>query len=89
MIQAHIFYSGIVQGVGFRYTVQNLARDLNLAGWVRNLRDGRVEVLVEGSQEVVEQLLKEIEGHFEGCIRNKEIEFQAGKSQFKDFQITY
>ncbi len=87
MIQAHIFYSGMVQGVGFRYTVERHANALDLKGWVRNLADGRVEVLVEGPKEKVEELCKNIEAHFQGYIRDKEIGFSAAAQTFKKFQI--
>ncbi len=46
----HVYYSGMVQGVGFRFTAEKLAKGLGLAGWVKNLRDGRVEVLCEGEE---------------------------------------
>ena len=52
MKQAHVFYSGIVQGVGFRFFVHHTAAALGLSGWVRNLRDGRVEILVEGNEQL-------------------------------------
>ena len=87
--EAHIVYTGIVQGVGFRYTVQRLALDIGLTGWVKNLRDGRVEMLVEGDPKGLEQLMQNIENHFTGYIRNKEIEYQTYSGKFKDFQITY
>ncbi|MBD3183980.1 acylphosphatase [Candidatus Poribacteria bacterium] len=58
MVQAHIFAHGRVQGVGFRYTVQKRASALALKGYVRNLRDGRVEILAQGSQERVEKLVE-------------------------------
>lgn len=45
MIAKHIFYTGRVQGVGFRYTVRQLAAGYEVAGWVKNLTDGRVELL--------------------------------------------
>jgi Acylphosphatases len=52
--RAHIFISGKVQGVGFRYQLQQTARRLNLGGWVRNRRDGRVEAVLIGSRHSVE-----------------------------------
>ena len=53
----HLFYSGSVQGVGFRYTAERVALSLDLSGWVGNLPDGRVEVLVCGEKTDVETLL--------------------------------
>ena len=58
-LQAYV--SGRVQGVGYRYFVYKYASHLGLTGWVRNLKDGRVEVLAEGPAEVLESLLAELE----------------------------
>ena len=87
MTQAHIFYSGTVQGVGFRYTAQQIARELQVSGWVRNLNDGRVEILAEGQDEVVKQFLDNIEARFEGYIGKKEVAFSAPSGEAKDFCI--
>ncbi len=46
MVAKQVFYSGRVQGVGFRYTTKQLAAEFEVTGWVRNLPDGRVELLV-------------------------------------------
>ena len=89
MTQAHIFYSGTVQGVGFRYTVQNYASQLDLKGWVKNLPDGRVEILVEGLKETVELLCQHVDEHFDGYIRDKEITFDESKGQFDGFKIEF
>jgi acylphosphatase len=56
--RAHAFISGKVQGVGYRYSTMNAAKKLNLNGWVRNLADSRVEAVFEGSQEVVEEMIR-------------------------------
>jgi acylphosphatase len=58
MIQAHIFAHGRVQGVGFRYHVYKRAIALALKGYVRNLADGRVEILAQGSREHLGRLVK-------------------------------
>lgn len=50
MVRKHIFFSGDVQGVGFRYRSFYIAQSLGLAGWVENLWDGRVEMEVQGSR---------------------------------------
>lgn len=55
--RAHIYISGSVQGVWFRATAQGVAIDGNLTGWVRNLRDGRVEMVAEGSETKLEELV--------------------------------
>jgi acylphosphatase len=56
-ICAHVFVSGKVQGVGYRYSTVNEARRLGVNGWVRNLPDGRVEAVFEGSRKVVEEII--------------------------------
>ncbi|NEQ27303.1 MAG: acylphosphatase [Microcoleus sp. SIO2G3] len=58
VIRAHVFVSGRVQGVGYRATAWDMATLLKLKGWVRNLRDGRVEAVFEGSKEMVEEMLR-------------------------------
>ena len=53
----HAYISGRVQGVGFRFLAQHVARMLGLTGWVQNLYDGRVEVVAEGQRQQLEQFL--------------------------------
>ena len=69
-MKQHIIFSGTVQGVGFRYTSQTLARRWGLSGWVRNLRDGRVEMFLEGEPEQIKDFLHDLERHFLGYIRD-------------------
>lgn len=57
MKQLHILISGLVQGVFFRFYAQEKAQQLNIAGWVRNLNDGRTEILAIGEEEPLKQLL--------------------------------
>ena len=57
-IRVHVFVSGRVQGIGYRYSTVNEARRLGVNGWVRNLPDGRVEALFEGSKATVEEIIK-------------------------------
>jgi len=56
--RAHAFISGKVQGVGYRYSTMNAAKELGLNGWVRNLPDSRVEAVFEGSSEIVEEIIR-------------------------------
>lgn len=88
MVRAHIFYTGIVQGVGFRYTTQRFASDLGLTGWVKNLPDGRVEMMVVGEKPQVSALIERLETHFSGSIRGKDISYQDPIEHFKDFRVT-
>ena len=59
-VDRHLYYRGHVQGVGFRYTVKQLAAGYEVTGWVRNLADGRVEMLVRGERTQVEDFLAAI-----------------------------
>ncbi len=59
-VQAHVLYTGTVQGVGFRYTVRECAKESGVTGWVRNLSDGRVEVLADGERQDLERFLARI-----------------------------
>lgn len=53
MLSLQVFYEGNVQGVGFRWTIKNIAKGFDVIGWVRNLPDGRVEMQVGGSESEV------------------------------------
>lgn len=61
MIARHVFYEGRVQGVGFRFTVKQVARGFDVTGWVRNLEDGRVELYVQGESEEVHAFLEGVQ----------------------------
>jgi acylphosphatase len=52
-----LLITGRVQGVGFRFYLQRKARELGLAGWVRNCRDGSVEAVIQGSAEAVDTMI--------------------------------
>ena len=56
-IRTHIYVNGRVQGVGFRFRTQQLARGIGLTGWVKNLDDGRVEMELQGREEEIDHLL--------------------------------
>lgn len=61
MVRKHIFFSGDVQGVGFRYRSFYIAQSLGLTGWVENLWDGRVEMEVQGSEGSIREMLARIQ----------------------------
>ena len=60
MSSAQVFYEGNVQGVGFRYTIKQIARGFDVTGWVRNLRDGRVELVASGEEGEVRAFLEAV-----------------------------
>jgi len=62
MVKAHLFVSGRVQGVGFRFFTAQKARSLGLSGWVRNLSDGRVEMVLVGPSSSIEEMITTIKG---------------------------
>lgn len=75
--RAHVFISGKVQGVGYRYSTVNQARQLGLNGWVRNLPDGRVEAVFEGNREVVEQIIRWChQGSTAAVVKNVAVEYE-------------
>ena len=83
--------SGAVQGVGFRYFTQHAAEKLHLSGYVRNLRDGRVEVLASGMPEQLAHLRAQLErGPRFASVREVQEEEAAPDARFtKDFVITH
>ncbi|MGB3495104.1 MAG: acylphosphatase, partial [Elainellaceae cyanobacterium] len=58
LVSAHVYISGRVQGVGYRASTTDAAALLKISGWVRNLQDGRVEALFEGSADHVEEMIR-------------------------------
>ena len=73
-IRAHIRYAGRVQGVGFRATAAHVARRFAVTGTVRNLGDGRVELVVEGEADAVDRFLaavaERMRGHIDAAHRS-------------------
>ncbi len=89
LMQAHAYVTGLVQGVFFRASTRERAKELGLGGWVRNLSDGRVEVLAEGNQVNVEQLVQWLwEGPPGAEVENIEVDSNKISSlEFEDFHI--
>lgn len=54
----HVYISGNVQGIGFRQFIKHKAQELNIKGWVKNLPDGRVEVMLAGDQANIKKMLE-------------------------------
>jgi acylphosphatase len=86
----HILVSGLVQGVGFRYFALRHAHTLGLAGYVRNTRDGRVEIAAEGDQESVVSFIKRMkEGPSSALVREVKVSDYTGPSDFRGFELRF
>jgi len=83
-----IYYSGRVQGVGFRYATKAVATGFEVTGTVRNLDDGRVELIVEGNKAELESFQHAIQDSEVGrFIRNEAVSWTDAKNEFRGFEI--
>jgi len=82
-----VFFSGRVQGVGFRYTTLQVAKEFEVSGWVKNLPDGRVQLEAEGAPDIVKAFIATIEERLHGYIRKTERKTAKRPSQFAGFTI--
>jgi acylphosphatase len=87
--QVHAYYSGQVQGVGFRFTAERLAEKLGVAGWVSNLGDGRVELRAEAKEDTLKDFLSQINGVFSRYIHDVEVSWEPATGEFKDFGVRF
>ena len=85
-----VFYEGNVQGVGFRWSVRNLAKGFDLTGSVRNLRDGRVELQVSGDEQEVRAFLEAIlQSELRAHIKKHSESPLAEPPAFRGFEIRH
>ena len=83
-----VFYSGRVQGVGFRYSVRKVANEFEVTGSVRNLADGRVELVAEGSKDELDAFRQGIrESGLEHFIQQEQVSWGEAKNDFRGFEI--
>lgn len=89
LARLHLVVWGDVQGVGFRYAVQRLATRLGLTGWVRNLDSGEVELVAEGPQPALLQLVEACRrgAGTVGHVRGEQVEWQTPRGEFSRFEI--
>lgn len=89
-VRTHIFISGRIQGVLFRVGTRRKARKLGLCGFVQNLSDGRVEVVLEGKKEKVGKLIGWAKrGPFLAKVDSIEIKEEKYRGEFNNFEIRY
>jgi acylphosphatase len=88
-MQVHIIVTGEVQGVGFRMFTVRRAAELNITGWVRNLEDGSVEILAEGTRSNLDTLLSLVhEGPRMAQVDNVKFEFSEKEEGFTFFNVS-
>lgn len=84
-----VYYSGSVQGVGFRYTVRMLATRFHVTGFVRNLRDGRVELVAEGPKDELRRFIEAIGAEMGRYVTAAEEKTGPAAGQFRSFDIRF
>jgi acylphosphatase len=84
-----VHFSGSVQGVGFRFTVRRLAEGYDVAGYVRNLPDGRVELVAEGTAEQIDALGQAIREAMGDYIRRVDQQISEPTGRFTGFDIRF
>jgi acylphosphatase len=82
-----VFFTGRVQGVGFRYTALQVAKEFEVSGWVKNLADGRVQLEAEGTPKTVKDFIAALEERMHGYIRKMERQGAKRPPQFVGFEI--
>jgi len=85
----HVIFRGHVQGIGFRYTAREIAHQYNVTGFVRNLPDGTVEMLIQGPAQEIDNCIREIQDSFEGHIRDTRIEDTPYNPRYIDFRVAF
>ncbi len=87
VFRLEVHFSGRVQGVGFRYTTRQIALGYTVTGLVRNLEDGRVQMIAEGAETEVQEFLREIQSQMQHHIKETTVATLAGPAEYRDFQI--
>ena len=88
--RAHVLISGRVQGVAYRYFAEKYAKSFGITGWVKNMYDGRVEVLAEGDSGDLDRFLARLkEGPRLATVDGFYVTWEEFRDEFPDFQITF
>ncbi len=89
MTARRVVYVGRVQGVGFRATARSIARRHPVAGFVRNLADGSVELVASGDAAALDAFLNEVQARFDANIDRAELSEFSGPAEFNGFDIRH
>ena len=85
----HVYYSGRVQGIGFRFTTQRIAEELGVCGWVKNLDDDRVEISAEADEDKLKCFLSQINDAFNRYIEDSKVIWGPATGEFRDFGVKF
>lgn len=89
IVGRHVYFEGRVQGVGFRFTTRHMAQKFQVTGFVRNLPDGRVEVVVEGTAEEVEAFVGAVQKEMTRYIFDTKITTEPATGEFGEFGVKF
>ena len=87
--RVEVFYTGRVQGVGFRSTTHRISESLTVRGWVKNLPDGRVQLVGEGERQELQRFLDAIDATLGEHIRERSVDWQIPQHEPNGFRIAY
>jgi len=88
-VRWHIYFLGRVQGVGFRYTCKTVAQRYAVSGWVKNLSDGSVEMVVEGQRAAIRSYVDDVCDSTHGRVEDIQVSKTDGTNEFRGFGISY
>ncbi len=89
LIRREVFYSGRVQGVGFRWTAQHIAQGYAVTGFVTNLPDRRVQLVAEGSPDEIDRFLLAIRERMDANIKDATVTSGPATGEFSSFEIVH
>lgn len=89
IMRSTVLFGGRVQGVGFRYTVMNIAQSYDVVGYVRNMPDGKVELVAEGETSELNSLVEEVKHRMQGFIDDVTAAESPATGEFKRFGIQH
>lgn len=84
-----VLFLGRVQGVGFRYTSKQVAGRFDVTGWVKNLSDGTVQMVVEGLPDEMESYLDAVGAETHGRVTDRKIQRKPATGEFSGFEIRH
>ncbi len=87
--QIHVMLDGRVQGVGYRFYAQKIAASIGLVGEIKNLPDGRVEVIAEGDESMLKSFITKLrQGPVSADVRSVDVDWHEATNSYKEFFVT-